>query len=186
MINLINDIKNGKVVILPTDTLHAISCDATNREAVQELIKIKGRKDNHPLPILVRDLEQAMQYGEFNEQAASLAKKYWPGALTLVVPIKPSTKLSPLIFGSFHSIAMRVAKSDILAQVLSEVNTPLVGTSANISGQENLLTEKELKEKFGDKVNTIVFADNLLAVPSTILDCTGDDIKLIRSGAIRI
>lgn len=186
MSNLIDDIKDGKVVILPTDTLHALSCDATNDVAVKKLIAIKGRKENHPLPILVKDLEQAMQYGEFNEQAASLAKKYWPGALTLVVPIKPSTKLSPLIFGNFNSIAMRVAKSDILTQVLSEINVPLVGTSANISGQENLLTDIELKEKFGDKVNTIVFADNLLAVPSTIIDCTGSDLKLIRAGAIRI
>ncbi len=184
--SILSLLEQGKVLVLPTDTLHALSCDATNDTAVKSLMATKGRKENHPLPILVKDLAQAKTIGVFNDLAIELAKKYWPGALTIVVPIKSHSILSKNINGSFDSIALRVPNGKIINEILKEFNRPIVGTSANISGQPNLLTEEEIKNNFEGKVAKIVFEGNLLAVPSTIVDCTQDLPRIIRQGAVQI
>ncbi len=184
--SIVFDIKNGEVVILPTDTLHALSCAATINKAVQSLMQIKGRKENHPLPILVKDLNQAKQYGYFNPIAEELAEKHWGGALTIVVPIRKNTDLSPTIYGNFETIALRVPKGELITNLLNNLDCPLVGTSANLSGKDNLLTEKSLNETFGNKVKQIIFSKDMLSTPSTIVDCTTDEIKIIRQGAVEI
>lgn len=180
------DIKHGKVVIIPTDTLHAISCDATNSQAVKDLIRIKGRKENHALPILVRDLGQAMEYGEFNKKALEFAEKHWGGALTIVVPLKQHSRLSPLIYGDKQTIAMRVPNGKIINHILNDLNIPIIGTSANMSGSANLFSEQEFRTVFGDNVETIIFSDSLQGVASTIIDCTSEAPQLIRQGAIKL
>ncbi len=186
ILGILSLLESGQVLVLPTDTLHALTCDATNDQAVRKLISIKGRKDNHPLPVLVKDLNQALTIGIFTDVALELASKYWPGALTLVVPIRNDSILSKSINGSFDSVALRMPNGKIINEILQQFNKPLVGTSANISGQSNLLTEQEIKTAFLDKVSGIVFQDNLLAVPSTIFDCTSQIPKILRQGAVKI
>ncbi len=186
ILGILSLLESGQVLVLPTDTLHALSCDATNDVAVKKLIAIKGRKENHPLPILVKDLEQAKTIGVFNNVALELAKKHWPGALTIVVPISADSSLSRSIYGSFHSIALRMPNGRIINKILSEFSKPIVGTSANISGQPNLLTEKDIQNVFSEKVGAILFEEKLLEIPSTIVDCTFDSPKIIRQGAIKL
>ncbi|MFI4983816.1 MAG: L-threonylcarbamoyladenylate synthase [Rickettsiales bacterium] len=176
-------LRTGKLVCLPTDTQYALTCNACDEEAVQSLIAAKGRKPNHPLPILVKDLNQAREHAEFNEKALELAAKYWPGALTLVLKQKKSSSLAPAINQGFTTIAVRQSKA--VEAILAEVDFPIVGTSANISGEPTIMNHGELQKAFGSQVSLIIPNTHPLTdLPSTILDLTSGEIKVVREGAL--
>jgi len=185
-LKIIDSLKKNGVVILPTDTLYALAANACDDIAVQKLINIKGRQDNHPLPILVKNLAMAKEYGDFNSEAEDLAIKNWPGALTLVVPIKDGAKLSKYVNQGAKSIAIRVPKSSVVLSIINDLGFPIVGTSANKSGQPNLILKEDLQAQFAHLVDDILYTHHFSSVASTIVDCTGDTPKVLRQGEIKI
>lgn len=185
----VEQLKNGGVVIYPTETAYGFGADATKKKAVDLVFKIKRRPKNLTLPIIVGSMKMAEEWGVFNNEAKDLAKKYWPGALTLVVPAKK--KLALGCTAKDKTIAIRVSGNET-ARILSEkLGKPIVATSANLSGQEEIYSVADLKKSFIEieKNNIYIIDEGILPKrqPSTIVK-VGEDkkIEILRQGEIKI
>jgi L-threonylcarbamoyladenylate synthase len=174
----------GGTVSFATDTLFALACDATNDEAIKQLFALKKRPIEKTAPILVASLEQAQHYAYFNHTALKLAKAFWPGALTLVLPVLESTSLSHHTIRD-RTIGLRIPKSELSLNLIKECGVPILGTSANIAGGPNLTTGEEIEAVFGNEVLVIKSEKNISGTASTILKIVEDDVFLIREGSIK-
>lgn len=186
ILNIVKCLKNSGVVVIPTDTLYALTCDATCDEAVKKIFAIKHRDISKPLPILVRDIDEAMKFIKLNKKAEILAKKFWPGSLTIVGELKAVSGLSKVLNIGKTTIAIRVPNNAVCLSVLKEVSFPIIGTSANLSGDKNCDVLAEVKEVF-DGVVDYIHPEELASKdpkPSTIIECMDEEIKIARYGAI--
>jgi L-threonylcarbamoyladenylate synthase len=176
-------LREGGVIGLPTDTLYALAADARDPTAVRRVYQIKGREDGKPLPIFVPDLDVAAHYAVLTEAAIALARRYWPGALTIVCQKHPAFDSEALAGG--QTVALRVPDHQLALHVLRALGGPITGTSANRSGGPDPDTAAEVRRQLGDEVDLVVDAGRCAGgVSSTIVDCTGDPIRILRHGAI--
>ncbi|MEK7519295.1 MAG: L-threonylcarbamoyladenylate synthase [Patescibacteria group bacterium] len=176
-------IKHGKVLIFPTDTVYGLVADATNKNAVQYLFKIKKRQKGKAVPIFVKDIKTAKKLAHIDEKQENFLKKVWPGKLTIVLKRKKGYK----IYGvDKNTIALRIPKYPLLFEIMKMVNRPLTGTSANISGKPSSTKIKQVISQFGKEKNLpdlILDAGNLKrAKPSSIIDLTKKKLKILRRG----
>lgn len=177
----------GDLVIVPTDTIYALTANATDDDAVAKIYFAKKRAGDLPLPILVRDINHAEQFAVFTAKTKQLAEKFWPGALTLILPLRPDTEISKIALHNEGSIALRVPHHSLFRQLLQKTQLPLVGTSANISGSENNNTLYGVIPEFEQYVRYAIASKQdgkFNPVASTIIDCRGKDFKVIRPGAV--
>jgi L-threonylcarbamoyladenylate synthase len=179
---IITALKNGAVLVLPTDTVYGLICDAGNKKAVEKIYKIKKRPKNKPLPVFVKDLKMAKRYADIPKDQEKRLEFSWPGPVTFILKSKKieARPLSLLVYKN-GTIGMRVPKHDLLRKILEEFNGPLAQTSANISGQLATIKIKDVFAHIGGKDIIIVDSGNLPKnKPSTIIDLTKDKIKILR------
>ena len=173
----------GGVIIYPTETLYGIGALVFCEDAVQRIYEIKGRPSGRPIPILVKDTDMLERVAEVNDCALSLAKKFWPGALTLV--LKEKGRLPALITAGTGKVAVRVSSNKFVKRLFQFIDSPLCSTSANISGEKNLLSFDYIRSTFRNKVDLIVDSGNIPpSKGSTIIDTTVRPPKLIREGDV--
>lgn len=181
-------LKEGKVLIFPTETSYGLGCDATNQEAVDKIFKIKNRAKNKPLLVLVSSVAQAKKYLIWNETLDNLSQKYWPGPLTIVGECHKSLAMG--VLSSDGTIAVRVSDHPLANMLCKKIGEPLVATSANISGQSEIYSAEEIKEEFSDCVNCpdafLDLGDLPLHPPTTIVSVLDDELKILRQGEIII
>lgn len=177
-------VKRGGVVVFPTDTIYGIGCDPYNDAAVKRIFRIKGRDEKKPLPVLAYSAQDAEKLIALGRTGMALAKKYWPGALTIVAPITDN-RISPIVTAGSMNLAARVPANRCVLLLLKHCKY-LVGTSANLSGQKSL---KSVKEVLG---SGLAGFDALLdggavekGVESTVVDVAGATPKVVREGAIK-
>ena len=177
-------VKRGGVVVFPTDTIYGIGCDPYNDAAVKRIFRIKGRDEKKPLPVLAYSAQDAEKLIALGRAGMALAKKYWPGALTIVAPITDN-RISPMVTAGSMNLAVRVPANRYVLLLLKHCKY-LVGTSANLSGQKSL---KSVKEVLG---SGLAGFDALLdggtvekGVESTIVDVAGATPKVVREGPIK-
>ena len=177
-------VKRGGVVVFPTDTIYGIGCDPYNDAAVKRIFRIKGRDEKKPLPVLAYSAQDAEKLIALGRAGMALAKKYWPGALTIVAPITDN-RISPMVTAGSMNLAARVPANRYVLLLLKHCKY-LVGTSANLSGQKSL---KSVKEVLG---SGLAGFDALLdggavekGVESTIVDVAGATPKVVREGPIK-
>jgi len=173
-------IKNGGLVVYPTETSYGIAADATNEEAVKEVFKVKNRPFSKPIPIIIDSIERMEKYGVLNERSMSIARKFMPGPLTLIIDKKglPDV-LNP------KEIAFRVSSHPIAFKLSKVAECPITSTSANLSGELPLYRVDDVKAVFRGKVNVILDYGNLPKIkPSTIADLRAETIKIVREGPI--
>src|SRR5215471_17465614 len=126
-------VRRGRVVAIPSDALYTLVADPFNLRAVTQVFKAKGREPHRSLPILIRDIMMAEELaGQLNNRFFILARRFWPGPLTIIVPA--SAKVPLKVTGNTGRLALRQPKSEIAGRLLDLVNQPLIATSANISG----------------------------------------------------
>src|SRR5271169_1370103 len=126
-------VRRGRVVAIPTDALYTLVADPFNLRAVTQVFNAKGREPHRSLPILVRDLMMAEELaGELNNRFYILARRFWPGPLTIIVPA--SAKVPLKVTGNTGRLALRQVKAAVANQLIAMLNEPLISTSANISG----------------------------------------------------
>jgi L-threonylcarbamoyladenylate synthase len=178
-------VKHGGVVVFPTDTIYGIGCDPYNDAAVKRIFRIKGRDEKKPLPVLAYSAQDAEKLIALGRTGMVLAKKYWPGALTIVAPITDNNRISPIVTAGSMNLAARVPANRCVLLLLKHCKY-LVGTSANLSGQKS---SKSVKEVLG---SGLAGFDALLdggavekGVESTIVDVAGATPKVVREGAIK-
>lgn len=184
---IVQSISKGGVVVFPTDTLYALSCDATNDLAVEKLFEIKGRDKKMSLPILVKDIEYARKLIKFNKQAELLATKFWPGKLTIIGEYIGGHDISSFVNAGKNTMAIRIPCDEVALKILEACNVPLIGTSANISGASNNASIEEVRKQLGQKVDYVLDIKTHIGSnpqPSTIVECVDEKIKIARMGAI--
>ena len=177
---------NGGVVVFPTDTLYGLGADVFSLPALQRIFSIKGRPANLALPVLVARLDQVEAVAlPMSSQARRLAQRFWPGPLTLVM--RRSPELPDLVTGGANTVAVRMPNHLVPLALARRLGRPIPGTSANLSGQPDLLDLSALETQLGGLVDYIIQAGPVPAgTPSTIVDVTGDAPQLLREGAISL
>lgn len=188
---LIADLLSGQVIVYPTETTYGIGCDAYNQTAVDKIFAIKERPKNKPLLVLVDSIKNAKKYLVWNEKLEQLAKKYWPGPLTIIADAsQEGKKLASGVVSTEGKIAIRVTAHLIAKKLVEALGKPLVSTSANIGGDKEIYDPQILREIFSHHEP----APNLLldfgvlpfCPPTTIVDVTGEKTKIIRQGGLII
>jgi L-threonylcarbamoyladenylate synthase len=179
----IQALRDSGVIAVPTDTVYGLLAVAADAAAVDRAYQAKQRDPDQPMPILVGSVEQAEIIADFNDAARLLAGRFWPGALTLVLPKKASYRTRAAAGGD--TIGVR-APADPLLREMAEQLGPLTGTSANIAGREECHTADEVRAQLGDDVDFIVDAAPVATGrPSTIADCTEPaHVRVLREGDI--
>ncbi len=174
-------VKGGGIIAFPTDTVYGLGCDPLNGAAVRRIFVAKGRASK-PIPVLCKDEGAARRLVELNRKGAELAKAHWPGALTIVAPLKVKVP-EPLDMGSGW-LGVRVpAGRDCLALIRS-VGGYITGTSANISGRPSCRSAEEVIRSLGSRVDLILDGGTLSAPESTVVKVVGEDVEVLRRGNI--
>lgn len=185
---VIRAIKEGKVIVCPTDTVYGLVADATNKRAVRKVFLIKKRSLKKPIPIFVKDFEMAKNIAKINKKQEGFLKRAWPGKVTVI--LRPKKKFSKGIGKPKKEIGLRIPNYKFVNQLLLIINHPLTGTSANISGKPASTKIKEIIKQFknqpptkfgGGQPDLVIDVGNLpKSKSSTILDLTVSPPKILR------
>ena len=179
-------LQNGQVVTFPTETVYGLGADATNDQAVARVFELKNRPTFNPLIAHYADLASAKEGVVFNEVALVLAKAFWPGPLTLVLPRKISAGISLLASAGLDTIGVRVPSHPLALELLAKVGRPVAAPSANVSGSISPTTPAHVFKSFGENVPILDGGPCLVGVESTIVDVTGPVPVLLRPGGISV
>lgn len=165
-------LKEGGVIICPTEGVYGISAVVNNSAAITRVINMKKRALNKGLIVVAADvsmLDGVVNFAALSADSMRLLHEKWPGHATFIVPT--STQINPLLTGGRNTLAVRVTAFPLLQALCREVGSPIISTSANISGSEPLKTIEELEATFADKVDYILDEPcQGLSKPSTIFD----------------
>lgn len=176
-------IKNGGVIVFPTDTIYGIGCDPYNDSAVERIFAIKGRDEKKPLPVLAYSMIDVEKIVSLGDTGRILAQKYWPGALTIVAPIV-DRRISSRVTAGRKNLAVRVPANKCVISLLEQCKY-LVGTSANMSGAKTLKSAREVLGSPLDSYDALLDGGPVeKGVESTIVDISGKP-KILREGAIK-
>ncbi|HHY07179.1 MAG: L-threonylcarbamoyladenylate synthase [Lawsonella sp.] len=173
----------GELVVMPTDTVYGIACDAFNAEAIEKLLAAKGRGPDMPVPVLVSAWEDAAKLaGDMPNGALQLARHYWPGGLSIVVP--QARDLSWNLGHTHDTVMLRMPNSALARKLLSRTG-PLGVSSANKTGHAPATTAQQAWEQLHTDI-AVYLDDGPAAVgkPSTIVDFTQDEPRILREGAL--
>ena len=175
----------GRLVAFPTETVYGLGADATNGEAVAAIFAAKGRPRFNPLIVHVSDEAAAARQGVFNPLAQKLAAKFWPGALTLVLPRRSDATVSLLVSAGLDSVALRVPSHPVAAALLQAADRPVAAPSANASGRITSTSAAHVAAELGERVDMILDGGATpLGLESTVIGFEGDRAVLLRPGAI--
>jgi L-threonylcarbamoyladenylate synthase len=178
-------LREGRLVAFPTETVYGLGADATNGEAVAKVYAAKGRPSFNPLIAHVPDAETAFALGEFSSEARALAKAFWPGPLSLVVPRKADCPVSLLASAGLGSIAIRVPAHPMALELLKAVGRPVVAPSANPSGKISPTTAEHVRRHLKDKVAVVLDGGRCrVGVESSVVSFLEDGPKLLRHGGV--
>jgi L-threonylcarbamoyladenylate synthase len=178
-------LREGGLAAFPTETVYGLGADARSGKAVAGIFAAKGRPRFNPLIVHVADLAEAERHAVFTDTARKLAQKFWPGALTLVLPRREGTPLSELVSAGLDTVALRVPAHPVAAALLREARLPIAAPSANPSGSVSATTALHVAEGLGDKVDFILDGGATpLGLESTVIGFDGEAAVLLRPGAI--
>jgi len=174
----------GGLVAFPTETVYGLGADATNPAAIARLYQAKGRPSFNPLIAHVRDLSAGMRIGRFDAQAMALAKAFWPGPLTLVLPKTNDCAVADLATAGLDSVAIRVPAHPVARAILRAFGGPVVAPSANLSGHVSPTTAAHVQSDLAGRIDLIVDGGAVaVGVESTIVGCF-DEPMLLRPGGV--
>ena len=169
-------LKNGGIIIFPTDTVYGIGCRSDNPSAINRLYHIKGTPKDQPFPILVSNTDQVAKLAKINNNAEKLMAKYWPGALTIILRSKKGAS----------KIGFRMPDSNLVQSLIDKIGVPIIGTSANFHGKNTPSSFEELDPQFIKLADFTVKGKCQKGIESTVVDTTINPPKIIRQGAVDI
>ncbi|WP_240376175.1 L-threonylcarbamoyladenylate synthase [Bacillus piscicola] len=177
-------IKKGEVIAFPTETVYGLGGDATNEEAVKKIFQAKGRPADNPLIVHIGERAQWHDLAaDIPEMARQLADAFWPGALTLIVPKKPS--VSNLVTAGLDSVAVRMPDHPVARALITAAGVPVAAPSANRSGRPSPTKAEHVRRDLDGRIAGIVDGGaSGYGLESTVVDCTGDEAWILRPGGI--
>ena len=176
-------LQKGGVIAFPTDTVYGLGSDVFNSTAVERIYEIKNRPKHRQLPLLIADVEQLTTLADpIPEIAWFLGRRFWPGGLTLVLS---KTNSLPVYLASGPTIAVRLPDHPICLAIIQRLGNPIIGTSANISGQPAALTAEVVRQQLGGKIDFIIDGGKCPGgKESTVVDVTHELPIILRQGII--
>ena len=178
-------IRRGGLVGIPTETVYGLAADATNPGAVAGIYHAKGRPRFNPLIIHVSDFQTAREHGVFDGRATTLAERFWPGPLTLVVPAQQGSPVSDLARAGLASVALRAPAHPIAAALLRAVGLPLAAPSANRSGRVSATTAAHVSDELGAAVDLVLDGGPArIGLESTIIGLLDNTPRILRAGGL--
>lgn len=178
-------LKEGELVAFPTETVYGLGADATNERAVAKIFEAKGRPRFNPLISHVLDAEEARRFVRWSDTAERLAARFWPGALTLVLPRSAGSTIALLATAGLDTAAIRAPSHPLAQALIRAVGRPIAAPSANRSGAISPTRAEHVAESLGARVPMILDGGPcLVGVESTVLDLSGDAPVLLRPGGV--
>lgn len=179
------EIVSGNLVVIPTETVYGLGANALEGKAVAKIFEAKNRPSFNPLIVHVHDLEQAMEYGVFDERARAIAHHFWPGPLTIIVPRQENCVIADLVSAGLPTIALRVPGHPVAQALIQESGVPIAAPSANRSGEPSATTPKHAAQSLRGVEGTILAAGSCqVGLESTVLDLSEQQARILRPGAI--
>jgi L-threonylcarbamoyladenylate synthase len=178
---------SGGVIVFPTDTIYGLLANALDEAAIAKIYKIKKRNINKPISVLVRDIQMAKKVACIDSRAEEILAKIWPDSVTVILRKKEAVPY--ILTAGEENVAVRISSNPFIKSLFGGIDFPITATSANISGEENLLLADKIREKFSDKDNSpdlfINIGDLNNRLPSTIIDLTDiNNPRLVRMGMV--
>ena len=181
--HVVEVLRNGGIIILPTDSVYAFACDIYNAKGIEKITKLKNKdiKRNN-LSFMCHELSEVSEYARMDDVAFKLIKKNLPGAFTFI--LNGSSSL-PKLFKNKKEVGIRMPSNNIANAIMRELGNPLMTSSifTNDDTDEYFTDPELIDEKFGDKVDLVIDAGFGGLTHSTIVDCTGDEYVIVREGA---
>nr|WP_223478444.1 L-threonylcarbamoyladenylate synthase [Oricola indica] len=174
----------GEVVAIPTETVYGLAADATNGPAVARIFESKQRPSFNPLICHVTGIAMAKRFASFDPLSRKLADAFWPGALTLVLPLRDDHAIHPLVTAGLDTVAVR-APQGFGAELIAAVGRPLAAPSANRSGRISPTTAQAVADSLGDAIPLVIDGGpTAVGVESTIVKVDGETVRLLRPGGV--
>ena len=185
MRHAVDILKNGGIIAFPTETFYGLGAKFDREDSLKRLYDIKQRPQEKAMPLIIGNKELlSIVTVSVNTLALSLMDKFWPGPLTLIFSAKKN--LSTFITGGTHKVAVRIPGDSFALHLARLANFPITATSANPSGQLPAQDAETVLRYFGDAIDLIIDGGSIPGcLPSTLVDVTGDEIKILREGVIK-
>ena len=180
---LANILKKDGVIAVPTDTVYGLCAHIKTEKAKEELIRIKNRPENKVFPIMCNSIKQIKSIAKVDERVERIINAFMPGPITILLEKKK--EVPKYVNNGLRLIAVRMATSKPLEELIEKVGSPVFMTSANISGEPVCKSIEEIQEIF-DNIDGILEGKVAYGQASTIVDCTSREIKIIREGPITL
>ena len=178
-----NTLRNGGIVIFPSDTVFGIGCRVGDPAAIRKLYKIRNRPEEKPSLILAESIKQVEIYAYLTKEAKILAERFWPGPLTMI--LKAKKEVSKLVLGEDNSIGIRVPNLPYLKNLIKQVGEPILAPSANFTGKRPPKIFSEIDRNLTELVDYVLKIDCGSGKPSTVVRMIGSNHKILREGAIK-
>ena len=178
---VVKQLKQKKVIAFPTDTVYGLGV-IYDEEALAALKYSKGRPENKPIPTMVGSLAQMEEIAVLNEEAKKLAAAFMPGAFTMILKKKDS--VADFVTNGMETIGIRMPQDDFVLELLRQVGSPMLVTSADLSGEATGLVDVQVLSQLDGRIDGIVLGEAGGKVASTIVDMTSGKLKILREGPI--
>ena len=177
-------IKSGGTLAFPTETVYGLGADATNKLAVAKIFLAKGRPSFNPLIIHCFSIEQIQTFAMWSAEAQTVADKFWPGPLTMVLPLSPNSQISSLALAGLQTVAIRMPNHSVAQSLLKLANTPIAAPSANPSGAVSATKAQHVISRLNGKIEGIISGNSSkIGLESTIISFLPEP-SILRFGAI--
>lgn len=173
-------LKQGKVIIFPTETVYGIGADALNKKAAAKIFRLKKRPKNQPLQILISDISDVKKFASrVPQKAMRLMKKSWPGPLTAVV--KKNERIPDIVTGGLKTVGIRMPDHPLTLEIIKALGRPIAASSANISGKKPPKTAKEAEKHFNRGISLVIDGRRCrIGKASTVIDTTKKTTTVLR------
>jgi len=186
--DIVQQLKEGTVIVYPPETSYGLGCDATNQDAVDNIFQIKKRQREKTLLVVFPNIDMIKIYVSWTPTLQKLADLYWPGPLTIVAPLYHRGSLADGVVADDNTIAFRVSSYPLVFSISDTLGLPLISTSANISAEESSYDVKNIINTFADQEyqpELLIDAGSLPHhSPSTIVRVEGTAVSVIRQGEL--
>lgn len=185
--NAIKVLRDGGIVIFPTDTAFGMGCRIDDEKAIKRLFEIRKRPVTQAAPVLFDDIDMVQEYllPIPKEVTEKLVKPYWPGALTIILYCN-KVKVPSLVRGGGSTLGVRIPDHKIVRAIIREVGVPILGPSANFHGEKTPYRFEDLDKKFVKLVDYKLAGECTLKQQSTVVDCSKKPWRVVREGAVKL
>jgi len=174
-------LRNGGVIIYPTDTVYGLGCDIFNKKAVERIYMIKNETDTKLFSFLCSDLKDISKYAKVSNYAYKSIKKLIPGAYTFILPA--AKEVPKRLWTKRKTVGIRVPDNYVARTLAEKIGNPIISTSVTTRRGELIYNPLEIKSIFNRQVDLMLSMGSLNGVPSSIIDFTGEEAEIVREGA---